>query len=431
MRWNARSRTCATRLGSGSSDGREDTRVARSLSVGTKGKEPALGAPRVAWKGEPDLGGWYTEEELAAVEEAMRDASDWRRHFRPERIERFEDAFARYVGTRYAVSTNSGGTGLDIALACIDAAQGDEVISCALNFPGTHLSVIGRGLRLVLCEPDPRTLNADPYDVAERIGPRTRAILVTHMNGLAADMEALEDVVAEAGRRWGRTPVIVCDAARACGARGPTGRVGKSGLLTVFSFQRKKLLSTLGEGGMVTTDSEAAARRARRLRAFGDGEEWGSNYKLTEVQAAVGLVQLARLNRMNDERIARAEERTQLLRGSLAAPVIILPEAPPGYRHVYYLYTLLLRSGLRTGLRELLVALLRRRFGVGCAIANPPTYLRSRLIREHIADQRPLPVAEDVGSRVFCPSLHPKMTGEENRYVVEALCEALVELAAA
>src|SRR5206468_2673128 len=157
-------------------------------------------------------------------------------------------------------------TAMDQVVACLDLQPGEEVISGAVNFPGPHLSVIRAGARLVLAEPDPATLNLDPAHVAQLVTPRTRAIVVTHMNGLPADMAALLDL-AERHPHPEHGPLrIIVDAARALGATTPLGPVGRAGWATVFSFQSKKAMTTLGEGGMVTTLDEELAVRLRRLR---------------------------------------------------------------------------------------------------------------------------------------------------------------------
>jgi perosamine synthetase len=156
-------------------------------------------------------------------------------------------------------------------LACLGSQPGDEVVSCAINFPGTHLAVLGAGLRLMLCEPDPLTLNLDPADLAARVTHRTVAVLVTHMNGLPADIGAITATAQRRAAELGITsPRIVVDAARALGAATPAGRVGGDGAwITMFSFHRKKLMTTLGEGGLLTTDCPATAQALRRLRSFG------------------------------------------------------------------------------------------------------------------------------------------------------------------
>ena len=373
------------------------------------------------WPGEPGLGSSLGDEEIAALLDVFRSAQTWTHRYDRHYQETFEAEFAARVGAAHAVSVNSGGVGLDLAVRCLDAGPGDEVLACAINFPGTHLAVLGRGLSLVLCEPDPLTLNLDPVEVSRRMTRRTRGVLATHMNGLPADVGGIGEAAEEAARRLGiAPPLIIVDAARAQGAGTPEGPVGRTGWITVFSFHRKKLMTTLGEGGMLVTACDETAARLRRLRSFGRGRSWGSSYRMTEFQAAVGSVQLRRIDRLNDTRIRLARHRTRSLSAITGWHT---PPEPPGFRHVYYLYTLVVAAGAPEGVRDRLVDRLHRCHRVGTVIANPPTYDRHRLIARETADQGPFPVADGLGRRLLCLPLHPSMTDAENVRITEAAAE--------
>ncbi len=378
---------------------------------------------------QPALGGWYTQEELDAATQALAESMDVRVGFRAKAREiLFEDAFAAYTDTRFAVAFNGAGSAMDQVVACLDLSPGDEVISGALNFPGPHLSVLRAGGRLVLAEPEPATLNLDPAHVADLITDRTRAILVTHMNGLPADLQSLLDLTGRRPHPENGPARIIVDAARALGARTALGPVGRAGWATVFSFQSKKAMTTLGEGGMVTTCDEELAVKLRRLRSFGKGRLLGSNYKLTKVQAAVGLVQLRRLDEMNAARIRLAEQRTLLL-GDLEAPGLVLPPSL-GTGHTHYLYNLLLPAAFGVRGRDQVRRLLALRHGVGSVPGDRPTHLGHGLIGEATAGQH-LPIAEQTSDRLLHPYLHPQMSEADNQDVAEAIRRTVLDVAQA
>lgn len=382
------------------------------------------------WPGEPGLGSYYTPGEREAVMEVFRDMDSWTTGYERRHQETFETAFATRAGAAHAVAVNSGGAALDIAVKALSAAPGDEVVSCAINFPGSHLAVLGAGLRLVLAEPDPATLNLDPAEIPRRMTRRTAAVLVTHMNGLPADLGAIESAVAERAAVLGMPlPRIIVDAARAVGAATPAGPVGSQGWATIFSFHRKKAMTTLGEGGMITTSCPATARRLRQIRSFGDRECWGSSYRMTEFQAAAGLVQLGRLDSMNETRISLARQRTKLLAESCGGLGLMLPAEPAGYRHVYYLYNLMLDPAMAPGAvrqaRDRVRERLQQCHRTGSVIANPPTYAVHRLIAANTAGQGPFPVAESVAARLLCLPVHPLMSEQDNTRIAEATAESV------
>lgn len=390
-------------------------------------KLAALDHPRPSppWRGEPQLGGWYTEEEIEAAVAAIRSSMDWTGEgfgFIVKEITDFEAAFAKYIGAQHAVSLCTASVGLDLSMRALDLEPGDEVIAPAMNFRAAHHAIIGAGGTLVLCEVEPDGLCADPADVERRITPRTRAICVTHMNGLAAP---IDDYVALGERHphpvHGPLPVIA-DAARAVGVGYKGGKAGgDASWCTVYSFHTMKLMTTLGEGGMVTTNDPELAARLRANRQWGEATEyWGSSFKLTKVQAAVGLVQLRRLDEMNGLRIRRALERTAMLED---VPELTLPRRTADREHTYYLYTVLVPEDWAGEKRDRIRAVMLE-YGVGTEVANPPTYETSPHIRRHTQGQR-LPATELLARRIICLPLHPLMTEADNAYVAAVAQEAV------
>jgi dTDP-4-amino-4,6-dideoxygalactose transaminase len=379
-------------------------------------KQPRPDPPFVS---EPLLGSWYTEAEMEALNRVVRESNNWRGDgfgFISKETTDFEAALARYFGVEHVISITSAGIGLDMAAMCLDLKPGDEVVVPAINFRAAAHAVIGQGGKVVWCDVDPRTFCADPADFARRITPRTRALIVTHMNGLSADMDAL---LAVAAKHPGVK--VIGDGARAVGGGYKGTKIGKRGWMNIFSFHTQKLMTTLGEGGAVVTDDPEVAKRLRQLRQWGHGERWGSNFKMTKVQAAVGIVQIGRLDEMLAPRAALAKERDGLLAG---VPELTLPLEPEGYQHTYYLYTLLVPKSWAGAKRDRLMQIIGQDYGVGCVIANPPCYLNDPFLASQTPGQR-LPLSEELGARLFCISIHPLMTREQNEYICAAVIEAV------
>ncbi|MFD9428484.1 MULTISPECIES: aminotransferase class I/II-fold pyridoxal phosphate-dependent enzyme [unclassified Streptomyces] len=376
---------------------------------------------------EPAQGGWYTGAEHDAIRMTLSGSESWRTGWRgSEYVTSFERAFASYTGAAQAVAFNSGGTALEMVLRALKLHRGDEVISCAINFVGPHLAVIGQGGRLVLAEPDPVTLNLDLEDAERRIGPRTRAILITHWNGATADIGRFVELAEQHPHPVYGPPVVIVDAARACGARTPDGaRVGSEGWATVFSFESKKLMTTCGQGGMVTTDDSYLADKLYGLRTYGGLTSWGTNQLLTKIQAAVGLIQLARLDEMNAARVTRARERSAALSD---IPELTLPPTADQDQHVYYRHNLLVPKEWAGLVRDELMNMLAAEYGIGSIISDPVTYLGHDVIRAHTAGQR-CPRAEQLAARLLCPCLHPQMSPAEEDLVRDAVRRATADVA--
>lgn len=289
------------------------------------------------------------EEEAQAAAEAVK--SGWLTQ--GARGQKFEQAVAQFVGAKHAVATNSCTTALHLALVAAGVKPGDEVICPSFSFIATANAVVYAGATPVFVDIDPRTYNIDSSLIEAAITPRTTAILPVSQIGLAADIPAVRAIAARYGLK------VVEDAAPSLGATLDGRPLGSLSDLTCFSFDARKILTT-GEGGMVTTDDDEAAATLRALRAHAASitaearhaangvviesyPEVGFNYKLTDVQAAVGIVQMTRLEAIVAERRRLARRYEELLGDE---PRIELPFEPPGYQHVYQSYNVRLQKGL-------------------------------------------------------------------------------------
>lgn len=241
-------------------------------------------------------------------------------------VKNFEAAYAQYMGIKHAIAVSSGTTALHVALAALDIGVGDEVIVPPYTMLATGSSVLMQNAIPIFADIDPKNvLGFDLENVKKRITSRTKAIIPVHVNGYPQNMDGLMALAKENGI------AVIEDCAHAHGAEYKGRKVGTIGRINCFSFQQKKNLP-LGEGGMITTDDDALAEKARAIRSFGKAR-LAYNYRMSEFHAAIGLVRLANLDAANAIRI----ENAQFLYDQLANIPGLTPQKPlPDTKCVYY-----------------------------------------------------------------------------------------------
>ena len=254
------------------------------------------------------MGGIYEQDDLDAAARVISAAVDGPAGFfpLPEESE-FQNALAAHEGARKAIAVNSCGTALDCCMMALGIGPGDEVITTPLTFVCTAGTAVAQKATVVFADIDPATWCLDPAKVREKITPRTKAIIPVHFAGLACDIDAFDAITAETG-----VPVIY-DAAHAVGTKYKGQPIGGRGLASCYSFQSNKNMTCLGEGGAVTSDDDAFAEKVRQLKTFGyvyggpsvRVASIGFNYRMTKVQCAVGVTQLAKVDRVIADRQAR------------------------------------------------------------------------------------------------------------------------------
>ncbi len=332
------------------------------------------------------------------------------------RVAAFERAFADYIGVRHAVAVSSGTAALHVALLVNGIGPGDEVIVPAFSFAATANTVLHAGARPVFIDVREDDFGIDVAQIERAITPRTRAVVAVHLYGQPCDIAAIEAICARRGL------ALIEDAAQAVGADAGGRRCGRFGT-GAFSFYATKNLQT-GEGGMITTDDDEVAGRARMLRSQGERaryvtEEAGYNYRLTEVAAALGQAQLPRLDARNRVRRANAARLT----ASLAAiDGIIVPSEVAGRRHVWHQYTV--RVGAGRDARDRLQASLRED-GIEAAVFYPTPIHRQPLYQRLGYGDVRLPVAERLSTEVLSLPVHPALSAQDVDAVASAVRGAM------
>jgi dTDP-4-amino-4,6-dideoxygalactose transaminase len=360
---------------------------------------------------------WIGEEELRGIKRVL--LSRWLGQG-PE-VEEFERSFAKYIGTRFAVAVSSGTAALHLALLAHNIGSGDEVIVPTFTHIATANAVLYTGAKPTFVDIDPYTYNIDPIGVKKALTRRTKAMIPVHYAGQPAEIDRLMEIAAERGL------ILIEDAAEAHGATYKGRKVGSIGEAGCFSFAWNKNLTT-GEGGMVTTNDESLARAVESLRNQGKAKvsqkglhtRLGFNHKMTDIQAALGKVQLSKLERAIAHRVAKARYMSNRLRETRG---IVPPVESSDVRHVYSMYTVRVRKREAGISRDALTKHLGRR-GIDSRVYFIPVHLQP--VFRTLYPAQSFPVAEEAANEVLTLPLYPELKTTEIDFMMRSI-EAVVK----
>lgn len=320
-------------------------------------------------------------------------------------VAEFEQSFAAYIGVKHAIAVNSGTAALHVALLAHNIGAGDEVITSPFTFIASANSILFTGAKPVLADIDPATYNLDPAQVAAKISPRTRALMPVHLYGQPCKMDAFMDLAEK------HKLTLIEDACQAHGAEYRGQKVGTFGT-ACFSFYPTKNMTT-AEGGIITTNDDAIADRARLLRSHGSRERYrheilGYNYRMTDLQAAIGLAQLRKLEEWNKARIENARYLTEHLRG------VETPHVMQQTRHVFHQYTIRIYADRDAARAKLLAT------GVETAI-HYPLPVHCQPLYEQLGYQDKLSESERASAQVLSLPVHPGLSKSDLEKIAHAV----------
>ncbi len=334
-------------------------------------------------------------------------------------VDRLERAFSALCSVRHAVAVSSGTTALVAALEAIGIRDGDEVITTPFTFAATLNAILESGATARFADIEPGALTLDPIRLVEQMTARTRMIMPVHLYGQPAAMDEIAAVAAQ------HDTVIVEDAAQAHGASVGGRSVGSFGV-GCFSFYATKNVAS-GEGGIITTDDDVLADRLRVLRNQGMRSRYqyempGHNYRLTDLQAAVALPQLASLDDLTARRVANAKRLSNELSD---LPGIVTPVVEPGRTHVFHQYTVRVTDEAVVDRDELARRLEANR--IGTAIYYPTTVYDAECYRQHPrVVVEPMPVAELASREVLSLPVHPWLRDADLDRIIGSMRDALL-----
>jgi len=366
---------------------------------------------------------WIDEHDIEAVTETLK--SDYLTT--GPKIKEFEDKFAYYVDAKYAVAIANGTAALHAATYAAGIKEGDEVITTPITFAATANSVLYQKATPVFADIDPETYNIDPESIKEKITEKTKAIIPVHYTGQPCDMERIKEIANE------NNLIIIEDGAHAVGATYKKQKIGSIGDMTTFSFHPVKNMTT-GEGGMITTDSKELYDKLMKFRTHGitkndseylnssDGlwyheqHELGYNYRITDIQATLGITQLEKL----DEFLVRRREIVNKYNQEFKdIEGLIIPEQLENTNSAWHIYVLQLElEKLTADRKEIFEALREKNLGVN--VHYIPVYFHP-YYQSLGYDKGICPKAESLYERIITIPLYPKMTDQQVDEVIKRI----------
>ena len=360
---------------------------------------------------------YWDEEDIKSVTNVIKRGSYWATG--PE-IQAFEDKIADYVGTKYAVTFNSGTSALHALLLAYDLKQGDQVIVPSFTFIATVNAPLFVGAKPVFAEIEDKTYGLDPEDVKERITSKTKAIMPIHYGGCPCLIRELKEIAEDYHL------LLIEDAAESFGAKIKDKRVGTFGDSAMLSFCQNKVITT-GEGGAIVTDSKEVYEKLKLIISHGrletqdyftsteymDYVALGYNFRMPTMVAALGLSQLKKIDKIIEMRRERAEYLTEKLS---KIKEITLPTSLPDYFHVYQMYAIRINENLRNDLMKYLSDK-----GIMTKVYFPPIHLTHFYRTKFGYKGGELPITEEVSDQVLSLPIYPTLTEKEIDHIIEKI----------
>jgi dTDP-4-amino-4,6-dideoxygalactose transaminase len=357
------------------------------------------------------------EEEVEAVVKVLRSGPLTNALGAGPMVTQFEQKFAEFAGVKHAIAVNTGTAALHSAIVAAGVKHGDEVILPSFTFVATAEAVVMAGGKPVFTDIDPETYNISPAAIAKAVTRKTKAIVPVDLYGLPADIKPIREIAVE------HDLAVVEDAAQAHGATCDGKPAGAFADAACWSLYASKNMTT-GEGGVITTSNDEMAETMRMIRTHGEKAKYASlmlgyNYRMSEIQAAIGSVQLEKLPAFLAKRRGNARRLTKLL---AKTEKLQLPHEPKGREHSWYLYTVRLKNSTENERNKIVAELKKKDIGAEVYYANPvhlmPYYRDS-------FGKRKLPETETAAKQVFSLPIHPGVTEEQVDYIGKTLLQLL------
>lgn len=354
------------------------------------------------------------EEEIEAVNEVMRSGM----LAQGPKVKELEESFADYCGVKYTIALNSGTAAIHTGLHALGVKEGDEVITSPFTFVASANPIIMVGGKVVFADVSEEDFNIDAKEIEKKITGKTKAIIPIDLYGQIYDYQKIKEISENTGLK------ILEDACQSVGAEQDGRRSGCFGHAAAFSLYATKNMMS-GEGGVLVTDDEEVAERCKQFRHHGQSEKtryeyWdlGFNYRMMDLQAAIALSQLKKIDEFNRKRIKNAAKLSEGLKGIEG---LVVPPVKKDNKHVFHQYTIRITEGFKTTREELMNYLKEK--GVGTGVYYPkPLHLHPHFAR---LGYKPgdFPVAERLATQVLSLPVHPSLTDDDINLIIKSISE--------
>lgn len=381
------------------------------------------------------LPGWpqIAEDEVEAVSKVLRSGKI--NYWTGEEGKQFEDEFAKFFNSRHAVALSNGTVALELALYALGIKAGDEVIAPCRSFFATTSCIVHCGATPILADIDPDSQNITAETIRPLLTPKTKAIIVVHLAGWPCDMDPILELAKPLGIK------VIEDCAQAIGAKYKGKYVGTIGDAGAFSFCQDKIVTTGGEGGMLTTDDPIVWRKAWEYKDHGKSydavyhknhpigfrwlhESFGSNLRMTEMQAAIGRIQLQKLL----EWLQLRQRNAAILHQHLSKiPSLRIPQPNPDFSHANYKFYIFIRpEKLKSDwTRDRILAAINAA-NIPCTVGScSEMYLEQAFQKAHLGPKHRLPNAKLLGETALMFQIHPTLTVEDMDYVAKTVANIM------
>jgi dTDP-4-amino-4,6-dideoxygalactose transaminase len=372
---------------------------------------------KLDWYSEPNLGSYFDHREINAVMKCLKNSNKWHQGFNPYPVEiyKFEKEFEKKFDVRNAISVCNNGLGFDLLLSIINIKPGDEIITPALNFKAWQMSIIKRNIKTKFCDVELETLNLCKEDLLKKINNKTKVICPVYLGGHSCDCDEIQEIANYYSKKYKKKIFVIYDAARGLGIKYKNKHIASLGDFVVFSFNGAKILTTMGEGGIISTNNDKYASLIRSATTYGGEESWGLNYRISRVQAAFGLEQLkSKFYNLQKLRYKIGVKRNKFFS---KFNLIQCPIIRDYSNHNFYLYNLILKPPFNKILRDRLIKIILKKYKINLSYPKNITE-RWKILKKKYGVQN-LKNTNMVTSNSINLMLHPMITSKQEKFLLD------------